>query len=72
MVWRVVNIEDKGNEHFVKDYGLYTKSVVLVNEVRGRPAEWKHLERVWQLLQDKPKFVRYVRDETRAYLADPS
>ena len=72
LVWRVVNIEDKGNEHFVKDYGLYTKSVVLVNEVRGRPAEWKQLERVWQLLQDKPKFVRYVQDETRAYLADPS
>jgi hypothetical protein len=45
---------------------------VLVNEVRGKPTQWKNLEKVWQLLQDKPKFLRYVQDETRAYLAGPS
>jgi len=68
LVWRAVNIEVKGNEHFVKDYKLYTKSLVLVNEVRGRKTEWKNLEKVWQLLQDKEKFVHYVQDEARAYL----
>lgn len=72
LVWKVVNIEVKGNEHFVKDYGLYTKSVVLVNEVRGKPAEWKNLEKVWQLLRDKDKFLRYVQDETRVYLTGRS
>jgi hypothetical protein len=70
LLWKVVNIEVKGNEHFVKDYGLYTKSLVLVNEVRGKPAEWKNLEKVWQLLQDKEAFLRYVQDETRAYLTN--
>jgi hypothetical protein len=72
LLWKVVNVEVKGNEHFVKDYGLYTKSVVLVNEVRGKPAEWKNLEKVWQLLQDKPKFIRYVQDATRGYLTERS
>lgn len=72
ILWKVVNVEARGNEHFVKDYGLYTKSLVLVNEVRGKPAEWKNLEQVWQLLQEKPKFLRYVQDETRAYLTDRS
>jgi hypothetical protein len=72
LLWKVVNVEVKGNEHFVKDYRLYTKSVVLVNEVRGRPAEWKNLEKVWQLLHDKDKFLRYVQDETRAYLTERS
>jgi hypothetical protein len=72
ILWKVVNIEVKGNEHFVKDYGLYTKSLVLVNEVRGQAAEWKNLEKVWQLLQDKPKFLRYVQEETRAYLTEHS
>jgi hypothetical protein len=71
VVWKVVNIETKGNEHFAKDYRLYTKSLVLVNEARGRRTEWKNLEKVWQLLQDKPAFLRYVQDETRAYLAKP-
>jgi hypothetical protein len=72
ILWKVVNVEIKGNEHFVKDYGLYTKSLVLVNEVRGKPAAWKNLERVWQFLQDKPKFLRYVQDETRAFLTERS
>ena len=72
LVWRVVNIEVKGNEHFVKDYGLFTKSLVIVDEVRGKPAQWKNLEKVWQLLQDKPKFLRYVQDEMRGYLAERS
>jgi hypothetical protein len=72
ILWKVVNVEVKGNEHFVKDYSLYTKSLVLVNEVRGKPAEWKNLEKVWQLLQDKDKFLRYVEDETRAYLTERS
>ena len=68
LVWKVVNVETEGNEHFVKDYGLYTKSLVLVNENRGKPAEWKNLEKVWQLLRDKEDFLRYVQDETRSYL----
>lgn len=72
LLWKTVNIEVKGNEHYAKDYKLYTKSLVLVNEVRGRKAEWKNLEKVWQLVQDKPKFQRYVLDETRAYLAGGS
>jgi len=68
LVWRVVNTDVKGNEHFVKDYALYTKSLVLVSETRGKPARWKNLEKVWQLLQDKPAFLRYVQDETRSSL----
>jgi hypothetical protein len=72
LVLKTVNIEVKGNEHFVKDYALYTKALVLVNEVRGKKPEWKNLEKVWQLVQDKPKFLRYVQDETRAYLAGRS
>lgn len=72
LLWKPVNVEVKGNEHFVEDYGLYTKALVLVNEVRGKPARWKNLEKVWQFLQDKPKFLRYVQEETRGYLNDRS
>lgn len=68
LVWRTVNLDIKGNEHFIEDYGLYTKSLILVNETRGKPAQWKNLEKVWQLLPDKAKFLRYVQEEARAYL----
>jgi len=70
LVWRVVNVEVPGNEHFIQDYQLYTKSLVIVHEVRGQPPEWKNLEKVWQLVQDKPRFLRYVQDEMRGYLKE--
>ena len=70
LVWRTVNIEEKGNEHFVKDYQLYTKSLVLVNEVRGKPARVEEpREGLGATCTTRPKFLRYVQDETRAYLA---
>jgi len=72
LVWRVVNIEVPGNEHFIQDYQLYTKSLVIVHEVQGERTEWKNLEKVWQLVQDKPRFVRYVQDEMRGYLKESS
>jgi len=65
LVWRIVNIEEKGNEHFVKDYQLFTKSVVLVDE---RSGEWKNLPKVWQLLGDPNAFIRYIQTETENFL----
>ena len=68
LVWKPVNLDVKGNGHFIEDYKLFTKSLILVNENRGKPAQWKNLEKVWQLLPDKAKFLRYVQEEARAYL----
>jgi hypothetical protein len=72
LVWKVVNVETKGNEHFVKEYGLFTKSVILVNEVRGKRTAWKNLPKVWELLNDKPAFLKYVQREVGDYLGKTS
>ncbi len=68
LVFQPINVDEKGNEHFVKDYELFTKSVVLVDERSGKQIAWKNLPKVWQLLNDKEAFLRYVQEETRAYL----
>lgn len=70
LVWRVVNIEEKGNEHFVKDYQLFTKSLVLVEERNGQRTRWRNAAKVWELLGNKERFIAYVQAETRALLAD--
>jgi hypothetical protein len=68
VVFRSVNVDDPENAHFVKDYGLYTKSVV-VSEVRdGREVRWKNLDQVWHLLGNPESFQSYVEREVRAYL----
>ena len=66
--WRVVNIDEKENRHFVQDFQLVTRSVVLVEYRDGKVARWENLEKVWQLVRDKERFVGYVQAETRDFL----
>ena len=67
--WAVVDTDEKANAHFMKDYGLYTKSVVLVRVRDGRQISFKVLDKVWEHLNDKAAFIKYVQDETRAFVA---
>lgn len=66
--FRVINVEESGNEHFMGDYKLFTKSLVLVRMNHGKQQEWKNLMKVWELLGNKEAFVHYVQDELRSYL----
>jgi hypothetical protein len=68
MVWRMVNLDESANNHFIKDYGLFTKSVVLVKMREGKQAEWKNLDRVWELLTDQAAFQKYIADEVKQFV----
>jgi hypothetical protein len=63
--WQMVNVESPGNEHYVKDYQLYTKSIVIAKTEDGKQAGWKNLEKIWELVRRKPAFVQYIQDEVR-------
>jgi hypothetical protein len=65
MEWHVINTDESPNEHYLKDYQLYTKSLVLSHIEKGRETTWKNLEKVWELLGDKEAFIKYVQDEVR-------
>jgi hypothetical protein len=66
--WQAVNVDEPVNEHFVADFELTAKSVVLVSIQNGEQAGWKNLDQVWDLTSDKEKFVTYITKETRAQL----
>jgi hypothetical protein len=66
--FKVVNIDEPQNKHFVEDFKLYTKSVVLVDMVEGKQLRWKNLEKVWELVVNQPSFIAYIQDEINAYL----
>lgn len=63
--WKVVNVDEPATQHFVRDYQLYTRSVVIVDA--KDPKRFKVLDRVWQLVGDKAAFQRYVEQEIRAF-----
>ena len=66
--WCPINIQRPENRHFVQDYQLYARSVVIARFRDGQQVEWKNLEDVWDLLESKPAFVNYVQRQVREYL----
>jgi hypothetical protein len=66
--YKVINMEEKNNEHFARDYQLYTKSVVLSLVEQGKEVKYKNLDKVWQYLGDKDEFYEYIKKETQSFL----
>jgi hypothetical protein len=72
IVWSMINIDQTENNHFIEDYQLFTKSVVLVKIRDGKQVEWENLDRVWELLNDKTGFQEYVTDEVKKFVGKSS
>jgi hypothetical protein len=66
--WKVVNTDEPDNKHFVKDYQLYTKSVVIVEMKDGKPGRWKNLDKVWEYLGNKEQFSIYISNEIKQFM----
>ena len=66
--WRVVNIDLPENKHFIKDYQLYTRSVVLSDLHKGEQSRWRNLDKVWTLVRDHDQFVSYIQKEVASFL----
>lgn len=63
-----MNVQLPENQHFIKDYQLFTKSVVLVRFDKGRQVEYKVQNETWELAGDKSAMQAYVERQVRDYL----
>ena len=68
--WQTINLDIPENEHYVEDYELATRTVVLVEMENGTDKRWARLDRVWELVHNKEDFLNYIREETNDFLAD--
>ena len=68
LVLQVLNVEEPENVHFVEDFQLITRSVVVVKMKGNQQLEWKNLKRIWELVGNKEAFKQYIHDEVTAYL----
>jgi hypothetical protein len=68
--WKTVNVDETENGHFVGDYELTTRSVVLVEIRQGHEEKWTNLDRVWDLVQKKEAFIDYITENTNACLVE--
>jgi len=70
LVFKAVNIDKKENKHFVNDYDLYTKSLVLSKVKDGKELSCKNLTKIWEYVRDKDLFFTYVVDEIQDSLKE--
>jgi len=70
LVFKVINVEEKGNEHYVNDYQLYTKSLVLSLVKDGKEIKSENLVKVWEYLGNREKFYEYVKSNVDSYLGE--
>jgi hypothetical protein len=70
--WQSVNVDKTENEHFVEDYQLATKAVVLSRVTGGEESGWRNLDKVWQLVGHKQEYQAYVRSEIEVFMKEAS
>ncbi|MFH1199140.1 MAG: nitrophenyl compound nitroreductase subunit ArsF family protein [Candidatus Omnitrophota bacterium] len=66
--FKVVNVEDRGNEHYNNDYQLYTKSLILSLVKDGKEIKWKNMDKIWEHVGNKQKFIDYVKSGVADFL----
>ena len=68
--WRPVNVDTPEHHHFVADYQLAFRSLVLARVRDGQQEQWKNLEEIWKLVDNKDAYLAYVQRETRGFLGE--
>ena len=63
-----VNVDDDKNEHFIGDYQLLVRSVVIAKIKNGKEVGYRRLDKVWQLHNDPEEFMNYFNTEANTLL----
>jgi len=61
--WKVVNVDEGPNAHYIQEYKIFTKSLVLSQLKDGKQVHWINCEKIWDLLGDQGQFMAYVQGE---------
>ena len=65
-----INVEEAENRHYVQDYQLFSKSLVISLVKQDKEVTWKNLTDVWKHVRDKDRFYQYVKEEVGKFLKE--
>lgn len=68
--FKLVNIDEPENRHFIKDFQLYTRSLVLALYNGNALQKYKNLSDIWSYSNERLKFYLYVKNETEQFLKE--
>ena len=65
VAFRSVNVEEPANEHFIKDFELASRTVVM-----AKGGAYEKFDAVWTLVRDPQKFTGYIQDGAAKMLTE--
>lgn len=68
IVFQTINFDKPENKHYIKDYGLAFKTVVVSAHTNGKEVQWDKYDKVWSLVDTPEKFSAYLDDGIRQHL----
>jgi hypothetical protein len=68
--FRVINLDGDGNDHYVKDYSLISKTIIVSELAQGQEIRWENLQQVWTRQKDEPAFEVYLVDAVKRHLGE--
>jgi hypothetical protein len=68
LVFRVVDTSEPANRHYLDDYKLSFKTVVISRREGDKETAWKDMEKVWDLFNEPEAYRAYLGAQLREYL----
>ena len=68
--FRAINVDEKVNAHFISEYQLYTKALILSLIKDGKEMKSKNLNKIWEFAGNKDKFIEYIKQEVTNFLQE--
>jgi hypothetical protein len=69
VVWRILNYEEPANTELAEKFDVLNPVVVLARMEDGQIEDWRRLDKVWALVDDKTAFADFVREEMTQMLS---
>ncbi len=66
--FKALNIEEKDNEHFKKDFKLTFSSIVIAKYDMNNEPQWIKLDSIWSYTHNKEEFFRYTEKEINNFI----
>ena len=68
LTWKVINLENPWNKHFIDDFKVNKRSIVIIVPSAYRPIRWKVLNNTENLIKERGRFFKYIKNEVSAFL----
>ncbi len=70
VVFKPVNVETDATRHFIQDFQLASKVVVMVERKGGEQVSWRRLDEVWQKISEEDVYKQYIAENLAACLRE--